>query len=237
MTIWGKFAGAVVGAYLGGPLGAVAGAVAGHYAFDRALDKEVAFTIALIALSAKMAKADGIVSPLEVDAFYRICRVPEGEQRNVARVYHLAQEDIAGFEVYARQVAEIFAERPRVCEDVLDALFYIAYADGSLNSAEEAFLVRVAEIFGLAKTDFARIHARHNQDVFDPFAVLGIDADASFETARTAWLQASRENHPDQLQARGVPVEILHLANDRMAIINSAWEMIRKERFENNVQQ
>ncbi len=76
MSIWGKFAGAVVGAYFGGPLGAVAGTVAGHYAFDRELDKEVAFTIALIALSAKMAKADGIVSPVEVDAFYRICRVP-----------------------------------------------------------------------------------------------------------------------------------------------------------------
>ena len=178
MSIWGKFAGAVVGAYLGGPLGAVAGTVAGHYAFDRELDKEVAFTIALIALSAKMAKADGIVSPVEVDAFYRICRVPEGEQRNVARVYKLAQEDIAGFEAYARQVAEIFVDRPKVCEDVLDALFYIAYADGTLNHAEEIFLRRVAENFALNEADFTRIHARHNPDIFDPFAVLGIEPEA-----------------------------------------------------------
>lgn len=235
MSIWGKFAGAVVGAYFGGPLGAVAGTVAGHYAFDRELDKEVAFTIALIALSAKMAKADGIVSPVEVDAFYRICRVPEGEQRNVARVYKLAQEDIAGFEAYARQVAEIFSDRPKVCEDVLDALFYIAYADGTLNHAEEVFLRRVAENFALSEVDFSRIHARHNPNVFDPFAVLGIDPNASFDAARSAWLKASRENHPDQLQARGVPVEILHLANDRMAIINSAWEMIRKEQFNKDV--
>ena len=235
MSIWGKFAGAVVGAYLGGPLGAVAGTVAGHYAFDRELDKEVAFTIALIALSAKMAKADGIVSPVEVDAFYRICRVPEGEQRNVARVYKLAQEDIAGFEAYALQVAEIFADRPKVCEDVLDALFYIAYADGTLNHAEEIFLRRVAENFALNEADFTRIHARHNPDIFDPFAVLGIEPEASFDVARSAWLNASRENHPDQLQARGVPVEILHLANDRMAIINSAWEMIRKEQFTKDV--
>ena len=151
------------------------------------------------------------------------------------RVYKLAQEDIAGFEAYARQVAEIFADRPKVCEDVLDALFYIAYADGTLNHAEEVFLRRVAENFALSEADFSRIHARHNPNVFDPFAVLGIDPNASFDAARSAWLKASRENHPDQLQARGVPVEILHLANDRMAIINSAWEMIRKEQFNKDV--
>ena len=76
MSIWGKFAGAVVGAYLGGPLGSVAGTVAGHYAFDCELDKEVCFTIAVIALSAKIANADGICCSVEVDSFYRIYRIP-----------------------------------------------------------------------------------------------------------------------------------------------------------------
>ena len=126
MSVWGKMVGLVAGAYLGGPLGAIAGAVAGHYVLDRALQNEVAFTIALIALSAKMAKADGTVSPAEVEAFYHICRVPDGEQKNVARVYRLAQEDVAGFQAYARQVKDIFADTPKVCEDVLDALFHIA---------------------------------------------------------------------------------------------------------------
>lgn len=230
MSVWGKMVGLVAGAYLGGPLGAIAGAVAGHYMLDRALQNEVAFTIALIALSAKMAKADGTVSPAEVEAFYHVCRVPDGEQKNVARVYRLAQEDVAGFQAYARQVKEIFAETPKVCEDVLDALFHIAYADGGLHPAEEDFLTQVADIFGLKKTEFARIHARHAQHVIDPYAVLGIGPEASNEAVRGAWLQASRENHPDQMQARGVPLEIIHLANSRMAIINTAWEAIRQER-------
>ncbi|MDD9797970.1 MAG: TerB family tellurite resistance protein [Alphaproteobacteria bacterium] len=230
MSIWGKVAGAVAGAYLGGPLGAIAGAVAGHFVLDRALTQEAAFTIALIALSAKMAKVDGMVSPLEVEAFYRICRVPDGEQKNVARVYQLAQEDVAGFEAYARQVAEIFASRPKVYEDVLDALFHIAYADGDLHPSEEAFLRRVSEIFSLRESDFIRIHARHNAHYKDPYAVLAVAPEADNKTVKEAWLAAVRDNHPDRLQARGLPKEIIHLANSRMATINNAWQTIRKER-------
>lgn len=222
--------GAVAGAYVGGPVGAVAGVVVGHFLLDRALDDEVAFTIALIALSAKMAKADGIVSPVEVEAFYQICRVPDGEQKNVKRVYNLAQEDVAGFEVYAQQVADIFADNPRVCEDVLDGLFHIAYADGELHPAEEAYLKRIGEIFGLTGASFARIHARHSESAIDPYAVLGVVEGATDNAVKAAWLAAVRDNHPDQLQARGVPSEIIHLANARMAIINRAWETIRDDR-------
>lgn len=230
MSIWGKITGAVAGAYMGGPVGAVAGVVVGHLLFDRDIDNEVVFTIALIALSAKMAKADGIVSPVEVHAFYEICRVPDGEQKNVERVYNLAQEDVAGFEVYAQQVAEIFKDRRRVCEDVLDGLFHIAYSDGDLHPAEEAYLKRVGEIFGLSGASFARIQARHCEDAIDPYAVLGVKEADSDQIVKVAWLEAVRDNHPDQLQARGVPAEIIHLANARMAVINRAWETIRDDR-------
>ena len=137
MSIWGKIAGAGVGLAVGGPLGALLGAVAGHVVIDRALqDSEVVFTIALIALSAKMAKADGEVSDSEIRAFEEIFKIPPGEARNVARVYKVAQQDVAGFEAYARQVARIYQDRPAVLEDVLDALFHIAQADGHVHPQE-----------------------------------------------------------------------------------------------------
>src|SRR5205085_7914553 len=77
MSIWGKLGGAAAGFLLGGgPLGAIAGAFAGHMLFDR--DSEdgeepgIIFTIAVIALSAKMAKADGTASIHEIEAFDRM---------------------------------------------------------------------------------------------------------------------------------------------------------------------
>ena len=59
MSVWGKLAGVTAGYLVGGILGAVVGAVAGHFVLDKN-DEDVAFAIALIALSAKMSKADGL---------------------------------------------------------------------------------------------------------------------------------------------------------------------------------
>ena len=96
MSIWGKLTGAAAGFLLGGgPIGALAGAFAGHILFDRegqmALanpeEPGVAFTIAIIALGAKLAMADGVVTRDEEEAFTRTFRVPPSEAANVRRVF------------------------------------------------------------------------------------------------------------------------------------------------------
>ena len=107
----------------------------GHFTLDRLNDSQVVFTIALISLAAKMTRADGTVSPIEIQAVQNVLRVPDSEKANMQRVFQLAQEDVAGFDTYARQVASIYADSPQVLEDVLDVLFYIAYADGQLHPA------------------------------------------------------------------------------------------------------
>ena len=78
MTIWGKIIGSATGFALGGPIGALLGGAAGH-ALDKFKIKEklpeelalkqIGFTIGVIVLSAKMAKADGNVTKSEIEAF------------------------------------------------------------------------------------------------------------------------------------------------------------------------
>ena len=115
-------------------------------------------------------------------------------------------------------------------EDVLDVLFYIAYADGNLHPAEEEFLHIVAEIFEIDESGIRRVQARHDGSVQDPYVVLGVAPASGDAVVRAAWLELVRANHPDQLQARGLPPEMMHIATARMAAINDAWETIRKER-------
>ena len=230
MSIWGKIAGVAAGYAIGGVPGAVFGALAGHFVLDRINDRQVIFTIALISLAAKMTRADGIVSPIEVQAVQSVLRVPETEHANMVRVFRLAQEDVAGFDTYARQIRDIYADSPQVLEDVLDVLFYIAYADANLHPAEEEFLRIVAKIFEIDESGLRRVQARHDGSVQDPYVVLGVVPASSDSGVRAAWLEAVRANHPDQLQARGLPPEMMHIATARMAAINDAWETIRKER-------
>jgi DnaJ like chaperone protein len=232
MSIWGKIAGAGVGLAVGGPLGALVGAVAGHLVIDRALaDDEVVFTVALIALSAKMAKADGQVTDSEIRAFEEVLKVPDAERANVNRVYRIAQQDVAGFQAYAEQVARVYRERPAVLEDVLDALFHIAKADKYIHPAELEYLRTVADIFGFSEVEFARIRASHlGPEKTDPYLILGITPDISSEDLKKAYRRLVRENHPDTLIARGVPKELVSIANEKLAMINVAYEKILRQR-------
>ena len=154
---------------------------------DPATRRQVAFSVALIALSAKMAKADGIVTADEVAAFRRGFAVPPGEERNVERLFDLARQDVAGFETYARRVAALYDDDCCPLEDVLDGLFVIAKADGAVHAAEMAYLEQVATIFGFSQSDFERIAARHVvPEEGDPYLILGVGRDWPFDRIRRA---------------------------------------------------
>ena len=230
MSVWGKVSGVAAGLLVGGPVGALVGAVAGHFIFDRETDPGVAFTIAVIALAGKMAKADGMATEQEFAIFLKVFSVPAHEENNVRRVFNLARQDVAGFESYAGQIAQLFRGNPAILEDVLDGLFEIAKADGVLHPAESAFLERVADIFGFAPGEFRRIRATHfAPELTDPYVIMGLSYVAGEDEIRQTYRRLVRENHPDSLIARGVPEEFIKLANDKLAVINGAYEKIQLE--------
>ncbi len=239
MSIWGKIIGGAAGFALGGPLGALIGAVAGH-AVDRARSqadgdtdstKSVAFTIGVIALGAKMAKADGVVTRDEVDAFKEVFRVPPEEAKNVSRVFNTARRDSRGFEPYARQIAEMFHDNPAVLEELVYCLAHIARADGVVHENEITYLKAVSDIFGLDEHAFERITAFGVENgEADPYQVLGVEHDISDDDLKSAYRGLVRENHPDRLIAEGMPEELVDLANDRLAGINDAYDRITAQR-------
>lgn len=221
MSIWSRIADALSALTSGQPLSEV---------FDRLRtppERSVAFTIAVIALGAKMAKADGRVTRDEVTAFREVFHIPKPEEANAARVFDLARQDVAGFDAYARRIAGMFGAGDPALSDLLEGLFYVAVADGSYHPREDAFLNEVAAIFGIGDRTFRAIRARFVPDAEpDPFDVLGIAPDASLDEARAAWRRLVRESHPDRMIARGLPEEAVRIAERRMIAINRAWEEI-----------
>jgi DnaJ like chaperone protein len=199
---------------------------------DPDLRRRVAFSVAMIALSAKMAKADGIVTQDEVRAFQQIFSVPREEARNVARLYDLAKGDVAGFEAYAERMARLCGSGRPDCamlEDILDGLFHIAKADGLLHEREGHYLRRVAEIFEIGEDHYRAILARHvDIGEADPYVILGIERGRPLEEVRKRYRKLVSENHPDRLIARGLPAEFIAIATTRLAAINTAYEMIER---------
>ena len=242
MSIWGKVIGGAAGLALGGPIGALLGAVAGH-AVDRmttsqpdvpdeeASTHKVAFTIGVIVLSAKMAKADGVVTRDEVRAFREAFHVPESEAGNVAKVWNQARRDVSGFETYARQIARLFSPGSPVLGELLVSLLHIAKADGVVHENELAYLKRIAEIFGFDADAFQKLLAMHGAaPEEDPYQVLGVTTDTADDEIKATYRRLIREHHPDRLVAQGLPEEFVRQANDRMAAINAAYDRITRSR-------
>jgi DnaJ like chaperone protein len=236
VSVWGKLGGAGLGYALGGPLGALLGAFAGHVLVDREgavfgpPPRDVVFTTGLIALSAKMAKADGVVLRSEVEAFERLVEVPPQEHRNVKRLFDLAKATTDGFEAYARQIADAFRDEPALLEDLVDGLFDIATADGAVHEAELAYVREVATILGFSERDFERMAARHVARPDDPYLVLGADRSMEDEALKRHYRRLVAEIHPDKEIARGLPPEAVAIATHRLAAVNAAFDRIAAER-------
>ncbi|NQV99666.1 MAG: TerB family tellurite resistance protein [Rhodospirillales bacterium] len=243
MSIWGKVIGGVAGFAVGGPLGAILGVAAGH-AIDRAKiqppegagfdsdTRQIAFTTAVIVLCAKMAKADGQVTPDEIAAFRKMFQIPPDEVKKVGDLFNEAKKEATGFEPYAAQVGRLFAHEPAVLEELIAALFVIAKADGHVHPGEIAFVEQVATIFGFSPHQFERLKSIHlgGSDEIDPYEVLGIDKSATAQEIKSTYRKLTRENHPDTLMAQGVPQEFIDLATEKMATINAAYDKVAKQR-------
>lgn len=190
-------------------------------------ERSIAFTIAVIALGAKMAKADGQVTKDEVTAFREVFQIAREDEANAARVFNLARTDIAGYQEYARSIQRMFADDPNTLRDLMEGLFHIAIADGQYHPDEDRFLSEVAGIFGLSDAGFQALRCRFVSDAKpDPYSVLGVTPDTPPSEIRKAWRKLVRETHPDSMMARGVPEEAIKLAEKRMRDINRAWDEI-----------
>jgi DnaJ like chaperone protein len=253
MGFWGKIIGGAAGFALGGPPGLLVGAALGHaadsggiklpFAADPLLSRgrvdallgrrEHLFAVNAVVLAAKLARCDGPVKRVEIDAFKLHFRIPPEAAGDVGRLFDQARDQPESFLPYAEQLGRAFAGDPETLEGALFGLFGIARADGPLNRAEQSYLRSVHRAFGLDQ--YAWDRARGAAPQFDagepdPYSVLGVSPKADDKEVRDTWRQLMRENHPDSLAARGKSDAFAAGASDKVARINAAWDRIKRQR-------
>ena len=242
MSIWGKIIGGTAGFALGGPLGAIIGVMAGNV-YDRSKktsfklntipneQKQNIFALSVIILSAKIAKSDGKVTKDEIEAFKEKFKIPKTELEQVSKIFNEAKKSTYGYKKIADQVGILFADNKILLEELLNNLFYIAEADGNVSVNEIELLKSISHSFNLNDDDFQRIfHTRLKDKNSDPYKVLGVNRDDNDDIIRKKWILLSKEHHPDNLVAKGMPQEFIDQANKELSSINLAYDKIKKYR-------
>jgi len=158
MYALGKIVGGLLGMMIAGPVGVLIGVLIGHRFDKRRRRRDLAerysghgeaVAAAVSALGAKLAKIDGRVSEAEVRAFRRIFHIPQSEVPRIAELWREAALTPAGYEPYARHLAQMFVGRPDMLRRIFAGLREVVAADGSIGPAQRWALEDVARIFGL----------------------------------------------------------------------------------------
>ena len=237
MSIWGSLIGGFIGFSFAGPIGALIGSVVGgkisstrRSSFQHSFaPPQQVFAMALIILTAKLAKADGQVSKEELIAVKNKLKIPDHEMVQVGKIFNKAKEDSLDYKPYAQQIAQIYRNNPAVLDEVINILFYIAEADGKVSDSEITMIRNIAGIFGINQNRFESIReSRKDSDKLNPYIVLGCSSNDDFVTIRKKYLKLSKEHHPDVLMNKGVPPEVIEESKKKMRSINSAFDQIEK---------
>lgn len=198
-----------------------------------------------------LAKADGRVTESEIAAAKYIMQQMQlnAEQKRTAiELFNQGKEPGFDLNSVIRQFKTECGRRRNLEQMFIEILLSTAMADGSLDSKEKEILVTVCDILGFSRFALDRLiqmvqaqqHYRSSssssngnagyQSIDDAYRVLGAEKDASDGEVKKAYRKLMNQHHPDKLVSRGLPEEMIKLANEKTQEIKAAYEQIKKQR-------
>lgn len=258
MSWWGKVVGGTLGLMFGGPIGALIGAAFGH-SYDKKKvrgadrnpgDKErvqAAFFAATFSIMGYVSKADGRVTREEIDLAKTVMTEMslDAHQRELARkLFQQGKEP--GFDVDA--VLEQFRyechRRSTLIRLFLEIQVESAFADGRLHGMEKSVLQEIAAKLGFSASELRRLvdmisgmrggYSRAHAGVAskpesDPYTVLGVTRDTPLHQIQKTYRRLMSQHHPDKLVSKGLPEEMVRIANQKTHEIRTAWKTIQDQ--------
>lgn len=250
MNWWGKLIGTGIGMF-GGPIGALAGAALGHLydEDDPATQDErkarVLYLAYFFSCAAKVAKADGRISAEEIAVTESLMQRMGLDEKTVEfakNVFRKAKGSRRSIDEDFKEVGKMIGYEPTVAQSFLGGLFEIVRSNGEkLNEMQVRFLLRGEERLKLQPgTLRSWIRGGYAPPQHDPsvdtlsleeaYDALGLARDCSEVELKKAYRAKAADFHPDKLRSKNLPEEFVAFANNQLAKINQAHQVIRKAR-------
>lgn len=251
---------ALLGLLIGGVRGLLIGALVGYGAqvvfvsmLKRGLQQgQARFLDSTFAVMGALSKADGVVTRDEIQAVERVFDMLRltAEQRTQARD-NFNRGKAPGFDLDAEidgLKGTIAIGRGPLLRLFLQLQCMAVAADGRVDEAEHAMLVRIALRLGLTERDVAQLEALlraggafgagqqrsagapPRDRLNDAYTALGLAPGASDADIKRAYRKLVSENHPDKLAAKGLPDSMRQVAEERTREINVAYDLVKESR-------
>ena len=240
MSWMGKILGGGLGLMLGGPLGAILGVALGHQV-DKATGlspvetRQGIYFLATFSMLGKLAKADGQVSPQEINVIEQVMRdnlklTPEAREFAI-NIFNAAKDSDESFEDFAIQFRDEFGDHPEVLSSLIELLLLVAHSDGQLHPEEDALIMEAVHIFGL-DAYYQQIRSRFDgaDNLDQAYSMLESSPDDDLAVIKRRYRKLAMEYHPDRIQANGMSPEFAAVAEEKFKEIQHAWDVVEKHR-------
>jgi len=250
MNWWGKLIGTGVGMF-GGPIGAIAGAAIGHLYDDEDPTPQneqkarILYLAYFFSCAAKIAKADGRVSEGEirtVESLINRFGLDEKRSEFAKNVFRKAKTSRRSIDEDFKEVGRLIGYEPTVGQSFLGGLFEIVWSNGKkLNELQVRYLLRCEERLklkpGIVQTwirgGYAPPHydrSNHEVSLEEAYQILDLTPQSTDSEIKSRYRKKAANFHPDKLSSKNLPEEFTSFANDQLAKINHAHELICKNR-------
>lgn len=201
-----------------------------------------------VALIAKVAKADGRIHELEAELvsniFNDISKAfgethKERVREILKEVFNREKEIVRNVDNLALRLQALTRGDRQKRLMMLTFLINLAYIDGNLSHAEENLIIKIAafleisssEVEGIMQRFASMFNANASQSsIDDAYAVLGARKEDDLDTIKKKYRALVKKYHPDIMKAKGASEEYISDATKKVQEINTAYEMVKKEK-------
>jgi DnaJ like chaperone protein len=208
-----------------------------HNAFGLAEELPEGFN-ELIAMLAKLAKADGIVDQSEIEViqnwFSHTMAFSKVQQKKAIQIFEASKNSSIRFEQHARNFFKLHERNHHLLENVMGLLTELALADNNVSKEESDMIDSAAVIFGFEEID-SESWKNSQQSVSDSFQddelmharILGIGKDAGMDEIKARYRKLITANHPDKVASMSDAIK--NAAEIETKIINQAYEYFKAQ--------
>ena len=211
---------------------------------------QLAFFAATFSVMGRLAKADGRVSADEI-AFAKAVMTQmmfdERQKKLAIELFTQGRQPEFDLDGVLKQFRSECHRRHTLMQMFLEIQLQAAYADGELHPAERELLLHVFEVLGFSRHEYDHLEAmvrsargagggyaprgeERGPTLGEDYAVLDVEESASDAEVKKAYRRLMSQHHPDKLVSKGLPEEMIKLANEKTQQIRKAYERIKESR-------